>query len=85
MPTQTAGLQQHSITTVMGRGPQLQSFKSVIIYLGDILTCPGTKVSIKTSYTACTFALYVLVMQGFRVMSYGISWHTHEFRGVVNS
>ena len=61
MPRQTAGLQRHSIATVMGRGPQLQSSKSVIIYLVDILTCLGIAVSIKTPYTACAIVLYVLV------------------------
>ena len=61
MPTQTDGLQRHSITNVMGRGPQLQSSKSVIIYLVDILTWLGIAVSIKTSYTACAIVLYVLV------------------------
>ena len=61
MPTQTDGLQRHSIATVMGRGPQLQSSKSVIIYLVDILTCLRIAVSIKTSYTACAIVLYVLV------------------------
>ena len=30
----------------------------------------------------CNIALCLLVMQRFRVMSYGISWYTHEFRGV---
>ena len=61
MPTQMAGMQRHSMATVMGRGPQLQSSKSMIIYLVDILTCLGIAVSIKTSYTAFIIALYVLM------------------------